>query len=249
MKRRPIVSRTFPLEDIEIMRSGDGRTVRAYAATFDTPYEVRDYLGHYDEMISRSAFNRTLAHSAREPLVLFNHGRGLDMQPSERWSMPIGKPLEIKADARGLLTVTRYAQTELGDEVLALIRDGIITAQSFQGPIIKRSRGNPGPNGRQVFELQELGLRDYGPAVRAANPTAEILSVRSVDLAEEFDVDELLETLDDEQRKALAERLADPPGTRTEEVDPPELDTRLPAGPSLDLLIAQAAQRRRRAQV
>src|SRR5512139_873746 len=56
--------RSFALEGIQILRSGDGRTVEAYAAMFDQPYEVRDQFGHYMEVIDRAAFNRTLTNGA-----------------------------------------------------------------------------------------------------------------------------------------------------------------------------------------
>ncbi|MDQ1248447.1 MAG: uncharacterized protein QG597_2819, partial [Actinomycetota bacterium] len=44
--------RSYALDDITI-RSGDGRTVEAYAAVFDTSAEIHDRQGHYLERIAR----------------------------------------------------------------------------------------------------------------------------------------------------------------------------------------------------
>jgi hypothetical protein len=43
--------RAWALDDIRIRSGGDGRTVEAYAAVFDTPTEVHDQDGHYNEVI------------------------------------------------------------------------------------------------------------------------------------------------------------------------------------------------------
>ena len=40
------IGRCVALDDIAIQRGGDGRTVEAYAAVFDTPTEIRDQHGH-----------------------------------------------------------------------------------------------------------------------------------------------------------------------------------------------------------
>ena len=121
MTDRTVITRTVPLLDFEIDRSGDGRTVTAYAATFDNPYEVNDAEGHYDEVLDPTSLNRTIANGAlRSAQVFFNHGLTLWGTPSDRYSAPVGVPIDIRADGRGLLTVTRYANTELGDEMLQL---------------------------------------------------------------------------------------------------------------------------------
>lgn len=253
---RQIIERAVPLVDLEV-GGEDGRTVTAYAATFGEAYGVVDFDGDYDEVINRSAFDRTLSHGiAGRVQPLFNHGRTLAGTPSDRYSMPLGTPVSVTAEAKGLLTVTRYAKTDLAEEVLELIRSGAITAQSFRGPIY-RSRHSV-VAGRDRIERVELGLRDYGPAPFAVNTSAQILAVRSALLAERL---ETLGDLTDEERAELAAALATP-GTPTEPADesaPPEgspaptdtleepAGTAPPAGPSIDTLALEAAQRRRRA--
>jgi HK97 family phage prohead protease len=188
--------RLYPLEDIHILRSadgGDGRTVEAFAAVFDDPAEIQDHEGHYVETIDRSAFNKVIADASRarggfpgSVKVLYNHGMTIQGTPSERFSMPIGVPVDIRAEQRGLLTRTRYSDTPLAEEILENIRAGSITSQSFTGRIVRsdpslrrgdRYRPDSAGNLRTVRRT-ELGLREYGPVLWPAYSGAEILGVR-----------------------------------------------------------------------
>lgn len=174
--------RTFPLDDISISRSGDGRTVTAYAAVFGIGQEVHDQHGHYEEEIHRAAFNRTAKGS--RALCLYNHGLTLDGQPHPLAQVPLGTPLEIKPDGRGLLTVTRYNRSQLADAVLESIRAGDVRGQSFRGRIIRSNpmrppRVRPGQPLPRVVRM-ELGLSDYGPTPAPVYQGAEIVAVRSL---------------------------------------------------------------------
>lgn len=205
--------RTFGLDNIEIRRGGDGRTVEAYAAVFGVSKEIRDQHGHYIEQIDRAAFNMTInSGAALKSQVLYNHGYDARGKTGGMQQLPIGKALEIRADERGLLTVSRYKESEFADEVLASIRNGDITAQSFEGPIY---RSNPGrvPNSRgrtgelPVVRRMELGLRNFGPTPTPYYPESKITAVRSLDdLAQDF------AALDEEQREELIRTLSTSPG-------------------------------------
>jgi HK97 family phage prohead protease len=188
--------RLYPLEDMHIMRSGDGessgRVVEAYATVFETPAEIHDHEGHYSEVIDRAAFNRAIDHVERQRgglsnvKVLYNHGRRIDGTASDKYSVPIGVPVMIRAEQRGLLTRTRYNDTPVAEEILESIRSGAITSQSFTGRIV-RSTPPLGPGDRYrpqrggslpVVRRNELGLREYGPVLWPAYSGAEILGVR-----------------------------------------------------------------------
>lgn len=199
-----LYDRTFALDDIQISRSGDGRTVEAYAAMFDSPYEVRDQYGHYLEVIDRAAFNRTLKGGGAKAICVYNHGMSLQGTPDALASVPLGTPLEIRADGRGLLTVTRYNRSALADSVLEAIRAGDIRSQSFRGAIYRSDPSGKVPRSKPGYALptvrrHELGLADYGPTPIPVNAGAEIMAVRSVvEIAEELealDVDGRLELL------------------------------------------------------
>lgn len=184
--------RTWALDDITIQRSGDGRTVEAYAAMFDTPYEVQDQHGHYMEVIERSAFNRTLSHGLSRTVCLYNHGMDLRGKPDALASVPLGTPLEIRPDGRGLLTITRYNKSALADSVLEAVRAGDIRSQSFRGGIYRSSPGGRLPRQRPGDPLptvtrHELGLADYGPTPIPVNESEMVVAVRSaVEIANEL---------------------------------------------------------------
>lgn len=202
-----VITRTVPLLDYEISREGDGRVVIAYAAAFGSTAEIRDHEGHYDEQINPAAFNKVLARtgSIGNVSVHFNHGLTLWGTPSDRYAMPIGTPEEIKPDGRGLLTRTRYAKTDLGDEVLQLWRDGAIRGQSFRGATYQSvTRSQKGQNGRPVIERLQLGLKEYGPTPSPAYADANLVAIRSDLLTRP------VSEMTPEERQELAALLAQP---------------------------------------
>lgn len=199
-----LFDRCFALDDITISRANGGRTVEAYAAVFSKPYEVRDQHGHYMERIEPYAFDDVLRAGSKSVQCLYNHGMTAHGTPDMIGSVPIGMPLEIRADGKGLLTVTRYNESELADAVLASIKNGEIRSQSFRGRIVRSSPNGKVPRQRPGHPLptvvrHQLGLTDFGPTAVPVNPAAEILAVRSVtDLAHELEdlgADERLELL------------------------------------------------------
>jgi HK97 family phage prohead protease len=193
-------TRLYPLENIEILRSekdDDGRPgaiVEAYAAVFGQPAEIKDHEGHYIEEIDRSAFDTALSFAARNTgglpanvKVLYNHGLTVQGTPAPEFQLPIGVPIDIKAEERGLLTRTRYdAEDPFVQRLLGKIRQGSITAQSFVGRIIRSDpslrRGDvyrPDSAGAlRTVRRMKLGLREYGPVLWPAYSGAEILGVR-----------------------------------------------------------------------
>ncbi|MGZ0231118.1 phage major capsid protein [Streptomyces sp. CPS1] len=178
--------RVFALDDIQIRAGGDGRTVTAYAAVFDSPAEIHDQDGHYLEQISRTAFDKTLQERAGRIGVFYNHARTLHGTPSEQGSVPIGTPIEPpRPDGRGLLTVTRYNKTPLADAVLEAIRNGDITGQSFTGRFYKSDPAGPYLPQRSgdltLVTRKEIGLIEYGPTPIPAYADAEIVGVRAAE--------------------------------------------------------------------
>ena len=240
--------RAFPLEGIEILsraKGGDGRTVEAYAAVFDTPAEIHDQHGDYMEVIHRSAFNRTLkGGGAARALVLYNHGRSVvDGKVDSLAQVPLGSPLEITADGRGLRTVTRYNKSALAESVLEAIKNDDIRAQSFRGGIYRSDPAGKVPRSKAGGTLptvtrMELGLTDYGPTPSPYYEGAKILAVRSV-----TEVASAIAELSEDERQELIRALATTresvpePATATSTTEPGTEDPRTPAhsGRSQDL--------------
>lgn len=204
-------TRSFALEDISIRSGGDGRTVEAYAAIFDTGAPIRDQDGEYEEVIDPTAFNRAIGLAKRQGggfniPVMFNHGLTLFHTPSEMGTMPIGVAEEIRADKRGLFTRSRYNTTPLADAALENIREGSISAYSFAG-VFKTSTPNKPRGGYRtnadgslpVVRRMASTLREFGPTPFPAYAGAEVIGVRAEQAAL------LLSSLSPEERERLAE--------------------------------------------
>lgn len=226
---RPELIRWHPLEDIHILSRGEGdgsgRVVEAFAAVFDEPAEIKDFEGHYREVIDRSAFNKRLDDLRRSRQgfagvkVMWNHGMTIHGTPSERFSMPVGVPVHIEATSRGLLTRTEYNRTPLAEEVLELIRSGAVSSQSFTGRIVRsdpqlgRGQQHRPRNGElPLVRRTELGLKEYGAVVWPAYDGAEILGVRMSTPGSDWEPDEI----DDVALLPDVEAAAGEPLTRTE---------------------------------
>jgi HK97 family phage prohead protease len=190
--------RPFPLEDIHILTrsegDGSGRVVEAYATVFDVPAEINDHQGHYTEVIDRGAFDQVLDRHRRAPgglaravKVLYNHGKTAEGTPAPEFQVPIGIPLDLRPEARGLLTRTEYDTSDpFTERILGKIRTGSISAMSFVGSIMRSSPELKGPGDRYrarngsltTVRRMMLGLREYGPVLWPAYSGAEILGVR-----------------------------------------------------------------------
>lgn len=189
-------SRYMPLEDVSVRTVGTGRNeareVTAYAAVFNTPAEIYDQDGHYIEELDPVVFNRAL--SDNKPAggrthwrvgVFYNHGMTILGTPSDRHSMPVGVPKDIKADSRGLLTVTQYHRSQFADEIVEGLESGAIPGYSFSGrfmrsnPMIPRGGFRPERGGLKTVRRMESTLKEYGPTPFPAYAEAGITGIRS----------------------------------------------------------------------
>jgi len=178
-------ARSFAVEDLHFRSDGDGRVVEAYAAAFNVSSEVKDQDGHYMEVIAPTSFDRTIQHRGLNFGVLFNHGKTVHGAPWPEASMPIGVPLEVQADERGVFTATRYLNNPMADHVLDAIRNGAVRAQSFTGRFTKSKREYLQGRARgslPTITRLEVDMREYGPAVFAVYDEAAILGTRSMEL-------------------------------------------------------------------
>lgn len=201
------IFRAFALDatDISIRSDGTGRTVDAYAAVFNQPAEIVDFEGHYREQLAPTSFNQTLSRNGLRFGVFYNHSRTLMGTPSDMFSMPLGSPVEIRPDGKGLLTTVRYNANPLADQVLEAIRNGDIGGMSWSGRIIgqdvRTPRGGfkPGRDGElPLVTRTEIALKEFGPTPFPAYVGADILGVRSVDIAR------ALREMDDDERAEMA---------------------------------------------
>lgn len=217
-----LFQRTYALEDISVSRTGDGRTVDAYAAVFGVPGRVSNPMeGTFNEVVAPGSFDKTIAENKDRFTVLFNHGKTLYGTPSERFAMPIGKPLDVRADRKGVFTSTRLNRTTLADEVLAGIDNGDITGMSFTGKFV-RSDPAPGSRGRYLpnrdgslvtVTRTEVAMAEYGPGIIPVYKEAAIVGVRAEEIAG------FLTNLDPSLRAELLQIISET-GTRPDDAPP-----------------------------
>lgn len=203
--------RAVELDDMEILdraKGGDGRTVTAYAAVFDTPAEIRDQDGHYLERNAPTVFDKSLSERRDRISVFYHHGKTLYGTPSERGSVPLGRPLEMRADSRGLLTVTRYNKTPLAEEILEAIKSGSLRGMSFTGAFLKSDPAGPyyarSDGSLVTVTRQEIALIEYGPTPTPAYDDAEVVGVRSQAVQERERIEVTDPSTDDEQQGTTA---------------------------------------------
>lgn len=104
------------------------RIVEGYASTWD--------LDQVDDMIHPGAFAKTIAERGAKVKLLRDH------------EDPIGKPIEMREDEKGLYVRARISNTPLGEETLQLAKDGVIDSFSIGFSI---------PEGK--YEIDEAGVR------------------------------------------------------------------------------------------
>jgi uncharacterized protein len=147
----------FPVPLEEVKSSGDNWEVKGYASTF----------GNVDlggDVVMKSAFDGWLAgwktgDRAFKTRFLYSH------QPS----MILGRPTEMRADAKGLFVKASISKTQLGQDVRTLVNDGALDSFSI-GYI---------PTGVEFDDsgvrlLKEISLPEFSLVAMPMNPEAAV---------------------------------------------------------------------------
>jgi HK97 family phage prohead protease len=116
------------------------------------------------------AFTKTLREDAHRVKVLYQHNTD--------W--PIGIPTRMEETQEGLLVEAKISQTTMGQEVLTLIRDKVLTELSIGFDSTRHELVDEGPSIGQVRHIKELRLLEFSPVSWAANKDARISSVNSL---------------------------------------------------------------------
>jgi phage head maturation protease len=185
--------RAFPLEDISVRTTRDGRIVDAYLAVFNTPAPIHDQDGDYSEELDPVVFNRAISDARPQGSrtswrvgVFYNHGLTIMGTPSDRHSMPVAVPLDIKTDGHGVRATDKYHRSQFCDEIVEGLESGAIPGYSFSGrflrsnPLIPRGGFRKGRDGSlPTVRRMESTLREYGPTPFPAYADAAVLGIRS----------------------------------------------------------------------
>lgn len=134
----------------------NGRTFSGYASTFDVD------LG--GDMIVQGAFKKTLEERASRVKILWQH------------DAPIGRPLRMIEDNKGLYVEGKISRTRLGDEALELMKDGVVDQMSI-GFSIPQGKSDRDENGLRI--IREVKLFEFSPVTFPMNENAFIQSVKT----------------------------------------------------------------------
>jgi len=163
------------------------RTFEGYASTWD--------LDKIDDVIHQGAFAKSIqeAFPKGKIKVLWEH------------SKPLGMPLEMREDAKGLYVKAKVSKTKLGDEALELMRDGVVSTMSI-GFSIPKDKSYIDEKG--VRHITEVKLFEFSPVTFPCNDEAIITRVKSLlnitksqKLKNAFTQD--IETLEEDNKKEL----------------------------------------------
>lgn len=137
----------------------EGRTITGRALTLNRSYN----LGSFTEEYASTAFERTLAHNPRKPLLV-NHNRSM---------LPVGTTT-FHVNGSELVYEAQIARGESGDHLLELIEMGALTGVSIGGVPLMQDVKRNGHIVRTQVALKELSLTGF-PAL----DDAEITAIRS----------------------------------------------------------------------
>jgi len=131
--------------------------VKGYGSYFDNKDSDQD-------IIRKGAYLKTIQENGERVKYLYQH----DMM------QPIGKMKELYEDAKGLVFVAEIPKTQLGNDVMELMKAGVITENSVGiMPIVKENKGD-------YRELREVKLYEISAVTLAANDQAKILDVKGM---------------------------------------------------------------------
>jgi HK97 family phage prohead protease len=144
----------------EFKVSGDGSTVEGYASTFGNVDAVGD-------IVMPGAYKRTLNNNMTRIKVLRDH------------EQPIGRPIEAMEDSKGLYTRSHISDTQLGNETLTLLRDGVLDRMSIGYEPVAKDFGQH--EGKQVRFLKEIKLYEWSIVTFPANDAAAVTGVKALE--------------------------------------------------------------------
>src|SRR5690242_15948500 len=101
--------------------------IEGWASVYDTLIDA-----HVPTRIKRGAFTKTLVENRKRIKVLYQHD-------AER---PIGVPIELRDESRGLYMKARISNTPLAQEVLTLIKEQIVGELSIGFDVVRQETLN-----------------------------------------------------------------------------------------------------------
>ena len=146
--------------DFELESADESGEFSGYAAVFGN-------LDDGNDIIERGAFAKTIAENFSRIKILSQHNE---------CELPIGKPLELREDERGLFIRGKISDTQKGRDIQTLLRDGVLTEMSIGYEAVDfEFDGETGVRHLKEVRLWEISIVTWG-----MNELAQIDSVKSL---------------------------------------------------------------------
>lgn len=133
---------------------------------------ITGYASHFNnkdshgDIITKGAFAKTIQENKDRVKVLWQHNM----------YEPIGKPTEMKEDDKGLFTVSKISQTDVGKKAMILARDGVLNEMSIGFYPIKEEYDSE----KKANMIKEIKLMEYSLVTIASNPLAQLTDVKNL---------------------------------------------------------------------
>jgi HK97 family phage prohead protease len=146
----------------------DERTFEGYAAAYGNVDSDND-------IIEMGAFAKSIKEGfpAKRIKVLWQH----------KTDTPIGMPVDMREDSKGLWVKSKISKTAKGDEAIELMRDGVIDRMSVGFSI---PGGKSQIDGQGIRHIYEGKLFEYSLVTWPANDQAVITGVKTLKEMREF---------------------------------------------------------------
>lgn len=140
----------------------EGRTFEGYAAAFGN-------IDQTDDILHPGAFKKTLTERGPKIKLLWQHST----------DEPIGRPLELREDQRGLFIRALVSDTRRGRDALALLKDQAIFEMSIGYEVPKGgSDYTKDTGGKLIRNLREVKLWEVSLVTFPANEEAVVTAVK-----------------------------------------------------------------------
>jgi HK97 family phage prohead protease len=154
-----IIYKSSPIGELQDIDDKTG-IVKGYGSIF----------GNIDsdgDIITKGAYTKTISENGNRVKYLYQH----------QMDKPLGKMINLYEDEKGLMFEAEIPKTQLGKDVLELIKAGVITENSV-GILPMQKEGCPDGMENCYRKLTEVKLYEISAVTLAANDEAMILDVK-----------------------------------------------------------------------
>lgn len=155
--------RMLDLAELRLESDGEARTIRGYAAVFDS---LSSPLMGFREVIRKGAFKKTIKDG--DIRALWNH------DPNYVLGRKSARTLRLDEDEKGLHSRIFPPDTQWARDLMHSIERGDVSQMSFGFRVVKDNWLPAGQDGLPVRELLSVQLFDVSPVTFPAYPQTEV---------------------------------------------------------------------------